>query len=103
MARYRIETPNGDYSGDVAGVPFTGGVAEVTDPAPGALGYFRAAGYSVTEQTAARPPAPSEQGPERPADSDRKAAWTAYAEHVGVEPAGLTKDQLIDAVEEAEA
>lgn len=48
--------------------------------------------------TGATADAGSEVSPEPPAPSANKPAWEAYAEAVGVDPAGLTKAQIRKAV-----
>lgn len=40
-----------------------------------------------------------EQGPERPADSAAKQAWVDYARQVDVDPDGLTKAEIVAAVD----
>lgn len=40
--------------------------------------------------------------PQRPALSDRKDDWVAYAETLGLDVAGLTKAEVVEAVEDAE-
>lgn len=47
----RVETPVAGFTGEVAGVHFVDGVAEVEGEA--ALAYFERHGYTITEQTEA--------------------------------------------------
>ncbi|WKU45974.1 hypothetical protein Q3V23_18980 [Streptomyces sp. VNUA116] len=47
MARYEITAPEGGYNDEVAGVIFTAGRASVSEPAAGALLYFRRHGYTI--------------------------------------------------------
>lgn len=44
----------------------------------------------------------SEDGAERPNVSDKKADWVDYAEAQGIDTEGLTKDEIIEAVDAAE-
>ena len=45
---------------------------------------------------ATEPSTASEETPAPPARSARKSEWVAYANALGVDPAGKTKDELID-------
>ena len=36
-------------------------------------------------------------GPPMPAESDRKDAWESYARSQGVDPAGMTKAEIVEA------
>ncbi|TYK47159.1 hypothetical protein [Actinomadura decatromicini] len=47
---YTIKAQNPEYSGEVAGVAFSRGVGEVTDPEPHVLGYFERHGYEVAKK-----------------------------------------------------
>lgn len=38
-------------------------------------------------------------GPDRPADSDKKAVWVDYAQLRGIDTTGLTRAQIIEAVD----
>ena len=48
MARYQVHTPVAGFAGEVGGVSFMDGTAEVdSDVQAAALAYFQAAGYTV--------------------------------------------------------
>jgi hypothetical protein len=118
--RYRITTPEPSYSGQVGGVTFADGTAEVDEVAQ-ELPYFRNAGYGVDP---VEPPAEGSEGgteapvgaggnppdgstqppsPERPAGNGSTEAWRAYAIFRGVpeaEAAPLTRDELKERVAE---
>jgi hypothetical protein len=48
VALHRVTTPNAGWSGEIGGVQFTHGVAEINDDThPNVLGYCLNAGYSV--------------------------------------------------------
>jgi hypothetical protein len=66
--RYEIRSPEGEFSGEVAGVAFSGGSATLDDGQRGAaaaLAYFGRKGYSVKP---VNPPAAAESEPAGPFD-----------------------------------
>lgn len=93
--RYTITAPVEGHDGEVAGVPFRRGVAELDTAADGAspaLAYFRRRGYGITPQT-------GDAGTERPPQAADKAAWVAYAVVCGAQQAdaeAATKASLIE-------
>ena len=79
--RYKITSPVRGFRGEVAGVAFAGGTAEIGDQAPRALAYFRRKGYTVTELETRPPAAPASHGdePRRPGKNASKDELVAYA------------------------
>lgn len=55
------------------------------------VGLFRSRGYREVKQSATVPV--------RPSKSASKAAWVEYAVSVGIDPDGLNRSQIIEAVE----
>lgn len=105
--RYRVSTPQGDFRGEVAGVAFFDGSAEVDETRIAALAYFRRRGYHVEAIQAA--PASPQTGPTADAPKPRRSAsktdWQAYAIAHGVpqdEAEQLTRDQLAERFPDSE-
>lgn len=71
MARYEITTPEPRWTGEVAGVAFAHGRAEVDSDATPArvLAYFRRKGYGVVQLDA---PPTAEPEAEAAADAEKK-------------------------------
>ncbi len=91
---HRITTPVPGFSGNVAGVDFAGGVAEV-DPSPGALAYFRRHGYGVEQVD--EDPGDDQDADKVPARSASKADWRVYAIAHGMteqDADAATRDEL---------
>lgn len=68
MTQYQIQSPEGEFNGEISGVVFRDGAALVSDEVTqhrAALAYFRRCGYSITDEASADPVAP--EGPP-PAD-----------------------------------
>jgi len=101
MATHRISTPAPGHTGQVGGVMFQDGHADI-DAAENAaeMAYFRSAGYGVEEIGDVEAPAPVavvEQG-ELPRKSASAAAWREYAVANGMdkdEADGLSRDELV--------
>lgn len=55
------------------------------------VGLFRQRGYREVKQSAT--------APVRPSKSASKAAWVEYAVSVGVDPDGLNRSQIIEAID----
>lgn len=97
--RFRVTTPEEKFTGEVAGVSFAKGVAEVDgDEHRDALRYFRSAGYAVepVDEDPVEPEQPAE--PQKPAQSASKAEWVAWAVHNGMsaeEADALNKPDLV--------
>ncbi|MER5482923.1 hypothetical protein ABT024_06865 [Streptomyces sp. NPDC002812] len=67
-----IHSPEPDFAGEVAGVRFSGGSADLDSAAahaPAALAYFRRRGYRVTETAAAEEQLVPVTGEQDPADA----------------------------------
>lgn len=101
---FTVRTPEKGFSGEVAGVMFTGGVAK--DVVKGsALAYFRSQGYIVEDSDApeattaeAAPEAP-EGDSKLPKRSASAADWREYATANGMtaeEASTLSRDQLAE-------
>ncbi|KAB8186870.1 hypothetical protein FH608_046105 [Nonomuraea phyllanthi] len=96
--RYRITTPVRGFTGEVAGVAFANGSAEVDDAANvRAVAYFRRKGYRVDAVAPAHTEPPVEapeqvadqsEGSQRPGKNANKDTLVAYA----VAELGMTKD-----------
>lgn len=87
-----VVAPVEGFTGTVAGVAFDGGRANTSNPR--AIAYFRRQGYRIEAPVA---PEPVDDG--RPARSDPKAEWVAYAASQGAtedELAEATKAQLVE-------
>lgn len=105
--RYRVSTPQSDFRGEVAGVAFFDGSAEVDETRLAALAYFRRRGYHME---AVQPPsaAPQESPAadlSKPRRSASKTDWQAYAIAHGVpqdEAEQLTRDQLAERFPDSE-
>ena len=91
--RFAVRAPVDGFTGTVAGVLFTGGAAETSDPV--AVAYFRRRGYRVSRVSAPEPtPAPAA----RPKPYDPKQRWVDYAVAQGAPrdvAESLTKRELI--------
>lgn len=85
-----VRTPVPGFTGESVGVEFVDGQGETDDPA--ALRYFAAAGYHIesTDPSVSQPP---KAGP-----GSSKAAWADYATSLGLDPEGMSRDELIDAI-----
>lgn len=104
MARFRITTPVPGASGEVGGVVFAHGVAEVDDQThPAVVAYCRGAGYGVEpiDEPAEVEAEPDEddgvQPPKKSASTDIWRAWAV--EHGGMpadEAETLSRDQLVE-------
>lgn len=120
MAKLSVFSPREDFTGVVAGVVFNDGAATVDESdKPGAVAYFRRHGYAFGQRPqsdetpgAAEDNQPDEASEERdeevalpedaPGESASRRVWADYAETFGVDPEGLTKAQLIEAVRNAQ-
>ena len=72
MTRYEITTPEPRWTGEVAGVAFAHGRAEVPDSTPArVLSYFRRKGYGVTPIEPESPTVAHEPASES-AEADKK-------------------------------
>lgn len=90
--RYEVRSPVDGFVGRVAGVTFTGGAAECSDPA--SLAYFRRKGYEVRRIE----PAPVAAAPP-PRPYDTKRAWVDYAASQGFDRDAaelMTKARLVE-------
>lgn len=107
--RYIVTAPESDFRGEVAGIAFFDGTAEVDESRIAALGYFRRRGYQVDAiGSAGEEPAtdaPTEDADEEPAEipmprkSGSRSDWAAYAIAQGMpedEANQLTRDQLVE-------
>lgn len=100
MARFEITTPEPRWTGEVAGVAFAHGRAEIGAGTPArVVAYFRRKGYGVTEIEPAKPASAPDPADAMPRKSASKTDWQAYAIAHGVpaeEAETLTRDQLAE-------
>ncbi len=104
--RYTIQAPERRFNGQVAGVAFADGRAEVDGDAHArALAYFRRKGYDVTAVATKRTGAAKTSDTSTQAEDDMprksasKADWKAYAIANGMDEAEaetLSRDQLVE-------
>ncbi|NUT31534.1 MAG: hypothetical protein HOV79_00515 [Hamadaea sp.] len=128
MAKFKVTTPVADFTGEIAGVAFAKGVAEVEAPLPlerlddgaqltraqraereaigadpgyRAMAYFRAQGYGIERLDVEPEPDPEddEPGDKPPARSASKAEWKAYAAAHGMSDEDADKTSRDDLAE----
>ena len=106
MVTVKVTAPVGGYSGRVGNDTFVDGVAEVEKSG---VDYYLRHGYLVegvdsenvkTQTVLSVERVANEAGiigeKVRPAPGDRKAAWVAYAESLGIDTVGKTKEDLME-------
>ena len=101
-----VTSPNVRYSGTIGGDVFIEGVCR--NPSQANLWYYQAQGFGIGEG-AGEPPAdesditPELTVPSRPDARAKKLQWQAYAKTLGLDPAGMTTEQIIAMVDAFEA
>jgi hypothetical protein len=83
MATVNVSAPVEGFAGEVAGVTFVDGTAEVDTSQASALAYFRRHGYTVSDGTPKRPrksKAATATGDGTPGDDDALAELDAWAD-----------------------
>jgi len=104
MSEFKVTAPDEGFSGQVAEVSFSKGVATVdSSDSRAALAYFRRRGYKVEKVEQADEPQRAEEGQDeplaKPKQADPKEAWVAYiaatTDLSEAEAADLKKDDLI--------
>lgn len=103
MAKVKVTAPVAGYSGRIGADVFVDGVAEVEESG---LDYYRRHGYIVGDETSEQVEVPSAERDAneaevigdnvRPAPGARKADWVAYAESLGIDAVGKTKEDLME-------
>lgn len=108
MTKHIVATPAPGHTGQVGGVHFQDGVAEIDDTTHAAeLAYMRGAGYDVREVVAESSAPEDEPELSEPVESDaakpKKTAavgeWRVYATTQGMsaeDADALTKNQLVE-------
>ena len=105
-----VTSPNARYSGTIGGDVFVEGVCH--DPNPANLWYYQARGFGMDATPDAAPEetpddtpgdAPKFTVPARPDARAKKADWQAYATALGLDPVGMTTEQIIAMVDAFEA
>lgn len=69
------------------------------DPGEGWTPWEPSDGIAADREPAHEDPDSEEPAPEKPSPTDSKPTWEAYAAAVGVDPDGMTKVQIIAAVD----
>lgn len=102
MAKVKVTAPVAGYSGRIGADVFVDGVAEVEESG---LDYYRRHGYIVGDETSEQVEVPSAarvvndteivDDNARPASGGRKADWVDYAESLGIDTEGKTKEDLM--------
>lgn len=102
-----VTAPNTNYCGVIGGDVFVEGVCK--DPNPGNLWYYEQNGFGIGAGTIAD--TDEEATEELPAElavatrqetQAKKKAWEDYATALGLDPTGMTRDQIITMVDEYE-
>ena len=100
MARAIVNTPVKGFTGEVAGIAFANGTADVDDPI--ALGYFERRGYDVIYAPSEPTPATIPEG--KPSTDWKADQLKAYAEKHKLDlGSAKSKPELVAAIEKAEA
>ena len=100
-----VTSPNTRYNGTIGGDVCIEGVCR--KPSQANLWYYQAQGFGIGEDVVEPPADESDNTPEltvpsRPDARAKKSQWQAYAKSLGLDPAGMTTEQIIamgDAVE----
>lgn len=105
-----VTSPNACYSGTIGGDVFVEGVCH--DPNPANLWYYQARGFGMDATPDVAPEETPEDAPGEPSEFTvaarpdaraKKADWQAYAAALGLDPAGMTTEQIIAMVDAFEA
>lgn len=103
MPKVKVTAPVAGFSGRIGVDVFADGVAQVEESN---LDYYRRHGYFVGDESGEQVQVPSaervaNEAPVigdnvRPASGNRKADWVAYAESLGIDTVGKTKEDLME-------
>ena len=101
-----VTSPNARYNGTIGGDVFIEGVCR--NPSQANLWYYQAQGFGISEGEVEPPADESDTTPEltvssRPDARAKKSQWQAYAKTLGLDPAGMTTEQIIAMVDAFEA
>lgn len=101
-----VTSPNARYNGTIGGDVFIEGVCR--NPNQANLWYYQAKGFGIGEGEVEPAADESDTSPEltvpsRPDGRAKKSQWQDYAKTLGLEPAGMTTEQIIAMVDAFEA
>lgn len=110
-----VRTPQSDFTGAVGADRFVDGLCE--SPSESQRAYYERHGYTITDSGEADTPSDSgeadtpsapdggdandqdqDPGPEKPKSNAPKAEVEAYAQHLGIDTDGKSKEALWDAI-----
>ena len=101
-----VTSPNVRYSGTIGGDVFVEGVCR--NPSQALLWYYKAQGFGIGEGLAEVSVNVADAEPEltvasRPDGRAKKSQWQDYAKTLGLDPVGMTTEQIIAMVDAFEA
>lgn len=101
-----VTAPNVRYNGIIGGDVFIEGVCR--NPSQDLLWYYKAQGFGIGEELAEAPTNEADAEPEftvasRPDGRAKKSQWQEYAAALGLDPVGMTTEQIIAMVDAFEA
>mgnify|MGYP007065966100 CR=1 FL=1 len=101
-----VTSPNVRYNGTIGGDVFVEGVCR--NPSQANLWYYKAQGFGIGESEIEVPQAEKNAEPEltvqaRPEPRAKKSEWQAYAATLGLDPSGMTTEQIVAMVDAFEA
>ena len=101
-----VTAPNTSYNGTIGGDVFIEGVCH--NPSQALLWYYKAQGFGSGEELDEAPTTEADAEPEftvasRPDGRAKKSQWQAYAKTLGLDPVGMTTEQIIAMVDAFEA
>ena len=101
-----VTAPNVRYSGTIGGDVFVEGVCR--NPSQALLWYYKAQGFGIGEGLVEASANEADAEPEltvasRPDGRAKKSQWQDYAKTLGLDPVGMTTEQIIAMVDAFEA
>lgn len=101
-----VTAPNVRYNGTIGGDVFIEGVCR--NPSQDLLWYYKAQGFGIGEELAEASANEADAEPEftvasRPDGRAKKSQWQEYAAALGLDPVGMTTEQIIAMVDAFEA
>lgn len=92
-----VTAPNTNYCGVIGGDVFVEGVCK--DPNLGNLWYYKRNGFGIGNGTTSEELPAELAVATRPETQAKKKAWEDYARVLGLDPTGMTRDQIITMVD----